>query len=416
MRHVFYPLLACLLLLLAPVAVAQDTPPQTTTANHPLLETLALLPDVPSVTETFISYVDYAAMMTAIGDVRPADYAAWAAFSSFEEGLWGMSMSRLFSPPNVFQLLPELEDAAVFNGFDVFDIDRAVTFGVPPLNGLLYGLDYDRDAVIAAFTARDYALVEVGGLPALCTTPACDQGNALDDDNRDTRNLFDTAIFRRRPPVLLLDAVLASAYLPEVLETLASTAAGDAPSLLQDPTYRALADATIAEAAGGSIIQVQIWSPLQIDVGAVLVTPEQREVVVAYLGEDDLPAYRAAAFMDLQLDGGTQAAVIALALDTDADSEAVADLLERRLVAYAPVFYGETTPFLEELEGDYEVVSTVYPPVDPPDDEEASVTIVSVSVRYPSPEIGRGTGEVFRWWVIGLNGAEFYPLWADIMG
>src|SRR5690606_31492831 len=120
-------------------AFAQDATPEPTAEQPPLLDMLALVPNVPEAFagSIFMSYVDYEAIVQARPDV-PA-FESWAefdqTFSADDDrgSLWMMNSMRIVAGPEFYLTYLRLfDETEALVGFDVFDIDRALVVGQPP--------------------------------------------------------------------------------------------------------------------------------------------------------------------------------------------------------------------------------------------------------------------------------------------
>src|SRR5690606_32992724 len=131
----------------------------------------------------------------------------------------------------LMQIHPE---AAELLGFEWFDIDQSLYFGVPPTAGGILRGQFDPERVRAAFEARDFAAETIDGVKVLCWIEGCDQGLMVDVRSRNPANPFGGNLGRREPVALLPNLLLNSPAI-EVVDAMIQAATGAAPSLLDDP-------------------------------------------------------------------------------------------------------------------------------------------------------------------------------------
>ncbi len=208
---IFLALLLCVFGLL-PVHAQEEV-------QHPLMEILALIPDIPEVRGCYegISYMDYAAIVA----VRPgAAQPSWEELESLRNSdddgevlsaeLWLAALIGVRSGPEEFpgSLLwaVEMREAV---GFDVFDVERGATFLCPPERVDLFEGDFDETAIEEAFTNRDYTLQELDGMTLWCGPDGCDQGEIYEFRNRNLHNPFGGRGGRNQP-LLMFSGYLVS--------------------------------------------------------------------------------------------------------------------------------------------------------------------------------------------------------------
>src|SRR5690625_6249437 len=94
-------------------------------------------------------------------------------------------------------------------GLDLFDIRQTLEFNEPPEQALVLLGEFDDEAVVAAFEARDY--VVAGDSPhLLCPAAGCDTGMVPDLRNRDPANVFGGDLGRRFPVLLSAAGIIGS--------------------------------------------------------------------------------------------------------------------------------------------------------------------------------------------------------------
>lgn len=388
-------MLFSLLLILALPTAAQE--PQ-----HPLAQMFAVIPQ-SGVSEpgSFISYVDNRAAFSQRGGSFSANSREFSQLLGDDDAraLWMANALRVASGmPDWTQYLMQIHpEAAELLGFEWFDIDQSLYFGVPPTAGGILRGQFDPERVRAAFEARDFAAETIDGVKVLCWIEGCDQGLMVDVRSRNPANPFGGNLGRREPVALLPNLLLNSPAI-EVVDAMIQAATGAAPSLLDDPDYVAVAD-LISELGAADVELIQLHIYRQADIVDFSV-PESLAAVIDTLGP--LPPYSIAVLADLQ-DGETQIALAALVYDAAAPAEQGADELTARITSFDP--RGE---FAEDgVEVDVPLVYT----------SAAGDRFVAVAaLRYPDPPSDPGdepliqSGRIFRRWLNGLLRREFYPI------
>jgi hypothetical protein len=331
------PLLLLLTLTLAaPLTFAQDS-----TDEHPLMQILALVPDIPEVREAgiTISYADYEAALTnREGAAQPESFAEFEALTTADDisaslALWALPQS---GPPNFsqnFMLFGELPELV---GFDFFDIEQAAYFGQPPSIGVILSGDFDADEISTAFRARRFVESDLNGMPLFCGPDGCEEGLRLNLRDRNPANPFG-GDFGRQEPILLAPGYILNSADYGTVEAMAAVMAGEQPSLANDPSYHAAVEAIISE---GTLIQAQFIeaaSLRSLDVANLLLNLEQTEANIeavrsifddiAEIGE--LPPYSLATIADVIMNE-QQYAVIALVYDDAESAAAAGEVLVKR--------------------------------------------------------------------------------------
>jgi hypothetical protein len=388
-------LLFSLLLILALPAAAQEP-------EHPLAQMFAVIPQSRvSESGSFISYVDYRAAFSQRGGSFSANSREFSQLLGDDDAraLWMANALRVASGmPDWTQYLMQIHPEAVeLLGFEWFDIDQSLSFGVPPTDGAILRGEFDAERVRAAFEARDFAAETIDGVKVLCWIEGCDQGLAMDVRSRNPANPFGGNLGRREPVALLPNLLLNSAEIETVTGMIAA-ATGAAPSLLDDPDYAAIAD-LISELGAADVELIQLHIYRQADIVDFSV-PESLASVVDTLGP--LPPYSIAALADLQ-DGETQIALAALVYETAEPAETAAGELTARIASF-----DSRDEFTEaQVEIDSSQVFT----------SAAGDRFVAVgSLRYPLPSNDSSddtltqSGLIYRRWLNGFFRREFYPV------
>lgn len=384
--------------------------------DPPFLEMLSRVPISAASLESVsvITYVDYRAVEAARPNVpTPQSWAEWAALDREASSLWLANANRIQSgPPEIFQYLTVLESMPQVMGFDVFDIDRALTFGDPPGTGYLYGGDFDLETLAAAHTARGYTQTEYHGMALWCGAVGCENGFQQNLRERDQANIFGGDLGRAFPFSAEPNYLYVSGDLANV-QKMIDTVQGDLESVLDVPAYLAAADASTR--GGGLLIQAQILSPIQVGYMPNILDPTDYEAYFESIG--NLPPYELAALVDKQ-DGSDQLAMIVLVYGSEDDAIQAAVELTERLETFAP-FSGGDEPVLtrDSINGKMDEPTVYF-------SEAAGKWAAIAAARYPMPDnerydadgrpsedgMLRASGQVFRVWIQALFRREFTPL------
>jgi hypothetical protein len=219
-------------------------------------------------------------------------------------------------------------------GFDFFDIDRLMTFGDPPSDGLVLLGGFDPAAVGRALEARGYDDDPRGTRTLWCGQEGCDTGQQPNLADRDLGNPFGGDLGRAEPLAVSARDLLNSADMA-TLEAMLAAAEDEGRSLAADPAVRAIAGAVPGDAR---LVQATLLSDLSgLDAGIAARFAESPDGATELLAELDeafepMPAWQRAAFAD----GATateQVASVILAYASDEDAAVAADVLPRRYEA-----------------------------------------------------------------------------------
>lgn len=418
MKH-FAPLLAALAVLLAlgAPAAAQDTPVEP----HPLLALLELVPDVPATFENvpIIGYVDYEAMQQA----RPGvgDFPSGAVFAAAREageesaGLWMANSQRLITGPVSLGMATFSQGGRTRDviGFDLFDIDRALVFGVPPQAATILQGDFDPTAVVAAYEAREYAVTQHDGLVILARADG-EPGSTMDIASRDVANPFGGE-FGRKEPLILANGLILNSPSEEVMRTLFGTLSQTQRDVTSRPSIVAAAEAVTQGDA--LLVQAAFLDPRHVavaDVGMQLfdlmleATPDVEAMQAALVphlpeGYGSLPFYTMAVMADRQL-GDDQMATLALVYDDKTIAQQAAEELTTRLSLFRDtIMRRDDTALLEQVEGARMAEPTVY------FSASTGKYVAIAGILYPTPPstlINTLTGEPVE---PGEPGGSFAP-------
>jgi hypothetical protein len=315
---------------------------QNEDADSPFLEMLARIPAQSGANE-WLTYIDYHAIIDARPDAPSVH--SWEEASAILDGEDQESdlfMSALMSfrsgPQEVPQHLMRADETIDAIGLDLFAVERAVQYGLPPTTVTILDGDFDNDAIAAAFAERDYTQADEAGLTLLCPEAGCDTGMETNLANRDTANIFGGELGRSQP-ILLGEQWLASSASDQVLSTVAATSSDEIDSLLDEPAYRAAAEALSAQ---GTVLQAYFISP--VDIGGSLtdillmnprITPEQIEAIREAYETDfvPLPPYSLVALAQIAAEDEDQT-VIALVYPDAEIAGAAAEIIPDRIEIY----------------------------------------------------------------------------------
>lgn len=362
-------------------------------SNHPFLEMLSHVPGSATDLGTTpnISYVDYRALEQAREGVPT--YQSWAEWNQAQEnddlagGLWLINSRRIQSGPSlIFEYFRVLDTMPEVMGFDVFEIDRALTFNNPPQTGFIYAGDFDLDAIAAAHTARNYTMTEVDGIELWCGEVGCENGFEQNLQERDVANIFGGDLGRQFPFALTDGYIMTSGDLT-VLEEMIGAAQDEQDSILDVPEYLALAEASVQ--GDGLLVQAQFYN-------------------IVDFNEDELPSpapYINAALVDKQ-EGSDQIAMLLVVYENEADAQAAAESLTESIANFAPPSMQTDTPIMadENINGSADEPSVYF-------SESTGLWVAIASIRYPTPSDDEvQSGLLFRAWIQAVYRREFTPL------
>lgn len=396
-------------------------------------EMFAFVPDAPQVRESFVSYINYAALEATgpYGEIVPENVQAFNALDDFEQRLWmHRSLRWQAGPPDVFQaLITTLRDETEtpVNGFDFFAISEAVAFGNPPTQGQVIAADYDLQTFADAQVALDYEQTTFGRLEAWCPVNGCDAGIDIDLRNAERSNLFDSSGLGRKPPILVTEDYLASAFDVDVARAMANAYDGEGRSIMDVRDYRTVfAAVTDAERYSGDLMQVIFLpvepQPIGMTMLSTVTSPgESPQIPETWATYGDLPPYLMVAIADRQ-EGDEQVAMLALLYDNRANAEAAAVELENRLAHFsgevlrrdpdAPSFFDDVPGAVLEshvFEQDdlYVAVAQIRHEL-PPETPEMIEVRLNDDVDYEGP---RFQGYFIRQWMQSIYARAFDVIW-----
>jgi hypothetical protein len=351
--------------------------------DNPLLDMLGFIPDTPEIREsqTLMNYVDFAANEQALNTDIFATY-------DLTGDLWVYSFDRVqWGGASYF--LPQLEGMSDVVGFGWRDVNRLFEAGLPPDFLTVYEGEFDRDAIDAALSARDFATEERGGISVwhrfddnatnLAETEPADPFSGHLGSGARIADYDGQLVFARNWPTL---------------EGAIAARAGEAPSLAAADDFRALAEAL--NDGEGSLLRAMLLPEGTTQQFNSL--PEAPSIILERLPEEwgisvegwgSLPAPGIAAIADRQ-EGEDQVNIIALVYDDAATAESAAQEMTTRLQTFDPGLYEELGVTID--------APRVY-------EDESGFAVALASVRYPlileaDPETGdlpRPGQLILRW-------------------
>ncbi len=356
----------------------------------PLLRMLARIPDTSAARETF-SYADYRALVAARpGAPTATSWAEFEALNDDEQALFISALQGLSSGSDFFQrYFMETGDMTGVVGFDLLNVVRAAAYGNPPASVTILEGEFDTDAVITAHEARGYSSEHQGDLTLLCGADGCENGMQTNLRDRNTANPFGGELGRSQP-VLVGQRLVASSPSIDALNLVSSAITGDERNLLDQPAYRAAAEAITAD---GTLIQAYFVNSTDIAPAAEglllnsRLSAEQVKALTEQLQDEFVPLlqYNLIAFADT-LTGSEQTTIIALVYTNHADAEASAALFPARL---EEAMSFQTNALFGDMLKERGVTATdvaIY-------DASSNRSVLTISLRSPLPSAELADGE-----------------------
>lgn len=372
------------LLILSFGAAAQETPP-----DSPFTRMLNAVPAQPDIVTKLISYVDFEAVVAAREGApqveSDADLAALIDSDSPESDIWFAAWRGISTGPqylsSLFAVLPEARDVM---GFELTQIDQALTFGEPPTMATMLQLSYDTDAVTSAHEARGFTAQDAGDYILLCGEDGCDEGNKMNIATRNPANIFGGDLGRSQPTLLTPNLIISSASDAVVLDVAATLDDSEA-SLMDIPEFVAAAQAL--QPAEGSVIQAVFFLPdgsyteplMQMATSGA--SKEEIEQQYAELRETfiPMPAPSLVAMGDTVVDA-QQRVVIALAYANAEDAQAASEvIIEKMRNSYSYVTQRPFSEMLDNLEVSTMTTSVI-------ETEDAAAVVVEIFAPQPTNE------------------------------
>ena len=337
LRKVFLGVM--LLALLAPVPASAQGGPDTT--GH-LLPMLAFVPDTPD-NRQWVAYGDIATWYTAWDVPRVDSLDAVDALDAQDRAAWLYTLSEQTTPPQALGLqflMREADAQREALGFNFFDVERGLEAGQPPDMVTALALDVDPAQIDRALTASGYTAGTLGTAGTLY--------RIRDDYEIDISASLRAAQLGHLNRIGLVDSVTLVGSATAIIESAFQAAAGDIPSLADDPAYRAAAGVVESDPAldeTGPLVGVILLPPDVLLVGSGRTTGENPPSDQP----GTLPPFTLAAFATrhtlpgedpLPNGHGATSLVLALVLAPGADADAAAQTLAGRLDGYVSLVTG----------------------------------------------------------------------------
>lgn len=254
-------LAAALVLALATATSAASADPPPVAAN--LLQALSRVPDRLAGQEAWIGYVDYRAVEVARpGAARPSSLAELFDSRDADDpaaDLWmAATLGVLSGQGDLLRYL--FQSGARWPaqvGFDFFDVDRELTFGTPPSDGLVLLGRFDPAAVGRAHEARGYVGETRTDHVVWCSADGCEAGLRVNLADVERGIPFGGDLGRHEPVAVSEGDILSSAD-SATLDAMLAAAAGEVPALAERP---ALEGFLTALDPNGWLIQATLVGP-----------------------------------------------------------------------------------------------------------------------------------------------------------
>jgi hypothetical protein len=187
-----------------------------------------------------VSYVDLRAVEAArLGARSPSTYDEWQSWRETDEDTFDQWIAAyrgvIGGAPQLMQAFPATgADWPRVVGFDYFDVDRMLSFGVPPEDAIVLAGRFDPAAIGTAYEARGFSTTDQGQHTLICSSAGCDAGTEIDIEGRDPADPFGGMMGRKQPLLVSEGSLLSSASF-DVIGSLRAAADGDADSLADTP-------------------------------------------------------------------------------------------------------------------------------------------------------------------------------------
>ena len=364
----------------------------------------AMLPYVPSEFAliengwAMIRFVDYEALFESEG------LTLFRALGSVDFLLnavpLGAILSRIAAGPEALRyLFTSVGQMAEVVGFEwLLDVDQSLEFGDAPAVGLLLGGEFNAVKIGTTLESRGFSSKDIQGVAVWHRF----DDSAISIEARDVADPFGGHLGAAARIALLPDAVGNARTWP-LIEAIIAASESTQPSLADDPTYRALAEAV--SQSDGLLIQALLFSGTALRLaGDPAHTGEESKEDL-----DSLPPYSGAVLADRQ-EGDDQVALIGLVFADEATALSAAEVLVRRVEEFLPA--SSSGDVLVDRFGATVGIREVQ-------QSEDGLAIAVVEARYPvpvertDPETGQYNmrGLLFSAWVQATLYREFTPLW-----
>lgn len=338
-------LLVVILSLLNSAAAQEDAP-----AEIPLLDMLSLVPNTLQSRTGEMYFNDRVAIVKAYeGTLMPEDWAEFEGLNPdnedpndplFGEVVWW----RIFLNTSSSLMARNLRSGADYQstiGFDFFDVERELSYGVPPSTAMILEGNFDNDSVRNAFSALGFVDASTDDAELLCSEEGCDAGQQINPADRVVVNPFGGDLGRRQP-LVLGDGYLMSSADNTVVDAHIQTVNGSIPSLADVPEYAAGVEAmssigTLIQAMildGEILLSVQQDSSLVSNVVAGVPIEQIRALIREQLEDfQDLPVYSLMMLGDTATED-QHIGMVALVYGDAETAELAGDVIQNRIANY----------------------------------------------------------------------------------
>ncbi|MEL6309345.1 MAG: hypothetical protein AAFQ52_14475, partial [Chloroflexota bacterium] len=313
-----------MLLLIALLSVHLYVTAQTPANDNEVF--FAMLENVPaeySASPFHIFYTDIE-LATRTRNIAIDSIADWENRSDFAQRNWLASVPSTL-PQNFYPLFNRADEVSETTGVDLFSINQVVWDETGPEYTLLMTGDFDVETVTSAYETRDYAVVDDAPLSLLCPADGCDQTIEANPDNYDPTNLFGG--FRGLSQLVAVsDTIFYTTPLEDVANDLLATYGDETPSLLDAPSYNALAHA-MAEDGQVRVAHFVLNTDAFVD---LILGDEEGDSNRS----ESIPAFEQIAFADtISEDDNIQRGTLYLLYDNEADATTATEVVMERLSA-----------------------------------------------------------------------------------
>jgi|GEM_PF-4055373 len=163
-------LMLLLLIMSVPVSLAQDD-------IDNLLELLNTVPDIPEAQQYPITFVDYKNVIRARDGVRQfTEYEQIYLVSDEERKIFEAAIRSIISGPHL-RILDYAPAWSNYSGYDFMDINRSITYGIPPQRVEILVGDFDMSSISSQYEESGYSYSEFGDITLLCPEYGCEVSN-----------------------------------------------------------------------------------------------------------------------------------------------------------------------------------------------------------------------------------------------
>ncbi len=315
-------------------ASGQDSAP-----SEPLRRLLRFVPDTPEARQ-WLSYGDEAAWLQSWSVPRVDNVDQFNVLDRDPHAYWMTIMPYQTYPPEVLgaQYLMS-EDQRYYYGFDLFNADRFLEAGQPPLKAVVIEYSFPSQQIADALTTTGYQAQDLDGGATLYSILE-DNEMALGQNVALPRVGMTGGLNR----IIVLDGQIIVGRATNVVEASLQAQQGAIPTLADDPVYaaavQALDDEHLSETGdlvGAILVQSEVLAnPAALVLGANASDPDislLRQSLRDQFGTEPLPAYSLVTFATRHTAGATYL-ILDVVFPAGTDAGAAADVLANRLQHY----------------------------------------------------------------------------------